>query len=103
MLEFPFAAMAKGKLQNHKRIQIAMWKSRCMSQPGTYRRRSTVVFLVVLAVIAMFVLISNSDFVLEPRTSPANACINNLREIDAAKNEWMLKHNAKTNDTVTLD
>jgi len=35
--------------------------------------------------------------------SSANACINNLREIDAAKNEWMLKHDAKTNDTVTLD
>jgi hypothetical protein len=25
------------------------------------------------------------------RTSPANACINNLRQIDAAKNEWALE------------
>jgi len=40
--------------------------------------------------------------VREPWTSPANACINNLREIDAAKNQWMLEHNAKSNDIVTL-
>jgi hypothetical protein len=33
-----------------------------------------------------------------PRTSPANACINNLRQIDAAINEWALE-NKKTNGT----
>lgn len=40
--------------------------------------------------------------VKEPWTSPANACINDLREIEAAKKEWALEHNAKTNDAVAL-
>jgi hypothetical protein len=30
------------------------------------------------------------------------ACINNLRQIDAAKNEWALEHNAKSNGVVTI-
>jgi hypothetical protein len=73
-----------------------------MSQPAK-QRRSPLVFVIVLAVIAILVLIFVPNFVREPWTSPANACINNLREIDGAKEEWMLKHNAKTNDIVTLD
>ena len=32
-------------------------------------------------------------------TSPANACINNMRQIDGAINEWALE-NGKTNGTV---
>ena len=35
-------------------------------------------------------------------TSPANACINNLRQIDAAINEWALV-NGKTNGTVVTE
>jgi hypothetical protein len=41
------------------------------------------------------------NFVCDPWTSLGDACINNLRRIDAAKNEWALIHNAKTNDLVT--
>jgi hypothetical protein len=34
-----------------------------------------------------------------PNTSPANTCINNLRQIDGAISEWALE-NGKTNGTV---
>jgi hypothetical protein len=37
------------------------------------------------------------------RGGKSNACINNLRQIDAAKNEWALEHNAKSNDVVTVN
>jgi len=37
------------------------------------------------------------------RGGKSNACINNLRQIDAAKNEWTLEHNAKSNDVVTVN
>ena len=30
-----------------------------------------------------------------------NACINNLRQIDAAKNQWALEHNKTGDDTPT--
>jgi hypothetical protein len=34
---------------------------------------------------------------------PANACINNMRQIDYAKQEWASEHNAKLGDVVTVD
>jgi hypothetical protein len=37
-----------------------------------------------------------------PNTSPANTCINNLRQIDAAKSEWALEK-GKTNGTVATE
>ena len=36
-------------------------------------------------------------------SSPANTCINNLRQIDAAKDEWALERNAKLGDVVTTN
>jgi hypothetical protein len=48
---------------------------------------ATVIFLCFLAIY----VISN-NFVHEPWTTPANACINNLRQIDAAANQFALEH-----------
>jgi len=57
--------------------------------------------VIAAAVIGLFALIAIPNFVREPCTSSGNACINNLRQIDGAKEEWVLEHNAKTNDVVT--
>jgi hypothetical protein len=57
---------------------------------------------VVVCLLGLFALVAIPNFVNEPNTSPANACINNMRRIDAAKIEWALEHNAKTNDIVTV-
>ena len=62
-----------------------------------------VIFLIVAASICLFAFMIIPNFVREPVTSPANACINNLRRIDAAKERWELEHHAKTNDVVTLN
>jgi general secretion pathway protein G len=48
--------------------------------------------------IPMMMAIAIPNFVKARATSQANACINNLRQIDAAKNEWALENN-KTNGT----
>ena len=61
-----------------------------------------VYFIVVIAVVGFFYFVF-IDGGYTRRTSPYNACINNLRELDAAKEKWVLEHNAKTNDLVTLD
>jgi hypothetical protein len=59
---------------------------------------------VITAVLLCFIaLLGIPNGVRDPWTSPANACINNLRRIDAAKEAWALQHNAKTNDIVTID
>jgi len=60
-------------------------------------------FIIVGAIFLLFALLAIPNFVRDPWTSPANACINNMRQIDAAKNEWALEHNAKSNDVVTIN
>ena len=60
-------------------------------------------FIIAGAIFLLFALFAIPNFIREPVTSPANACINNMRQIDSAKNQWALEHNAKTNDTVTLN
>jgi len=59
--------------------------------------------IITIVVVCFLVFVAIHNGVGEPRTSPANACINNLREIDAAKERWTQEHNAKPNDFVTLD
>ena len=51
----------------------------------------------------MMMAIAIPNFVKARTTAQTNACINNLRQIDAAKMQWALE-NSKTNGTiVTLD
>jgi len=60
---------------------------------------------VVVCLLGLFALIAIPNQVSDGRNGPgekSNACINNLRQIDAAKNEWALEHNAKSNDIVTI-
>lgn len=56
-----------------------------------------------MVLLPMMMAIAIPNFVKARNVSMQNACINNLRQIDAAKNEWALENN-KTNGTpVTVD
>jgi hypothetical protein len=71
---------------------------------GNLKTSSFVLRLVLVgAGVSLFALLVVPNYVRDPWTSPANACINNLRRIDGAKSEWELEHNAKTNDLVTIN
>jgi competence protein ComGC len=50
-------------------------------------------------VIPLMMAIAIPNFVKARDTAQMNACINNLRMIDAAKNEWALENNKKSTDT----
>ena len=67
------------------------------------RNRIWLAVVLVVAVIGILALIAIPNFVRDPWTSPASACINNLREIDGAKERWVWEHHAKKNDVVTLN
>jgi len=60
-------------------------------------------FVIVGVIFLLFAVLAIPNFVRDPWTSPDNACINNLRQIDSAKNQWALEHNAKSNDIVTIN
>ncbi len=58
--------------------------------------------MIVVAIIGLLAAIAIPNFVKARATSQANACINNLRQIDAAVNQWALENKKTSNTTVAL-
>ena len=54
-----------------------------------------------LFMIPLMLAIAIPNFVKARDTAQTNACINNLRQIDAAKQQWALENNKKSSDTPT--
>jgi prepilin-type N-terminal cleavage/methylation domain-containing protein len=62
--------------------------------------------MIVVAIIGLLAAIAIPNFVKARATSQANACINNLRQIDAAVNQWALENHKTTGSgapTLTTD
>ncbi len=57
--------------------------------------------MIVVAIIGLLAAIAIPNFVKARATSQANACINNLRQIDAAANQFALETKKKTGDAIT--
>ena len=57
--------------------------------------------MIVAALIGLLAVIAIPNWVHARTTSQTNACLNNLRQIDAAKNEWALENRKKTGDVPT--
>jgi prepilin-type N-terminal cleavage/methylation domain-containing protein len=55
--------------------------------------------MIVVAIIGLLAAIAIPNFARARTTSQANACINNLRQIDGAKQTWGLEHNVIPNAT----
>ena len=52
--------------------------------------------MIVVAIIGLLAAIAIPNFVKARTTAQANACINNLRQIDGAKEQYMLENNTTT-------
>jgi prepilin-type N-terminal cleavage/methylation domain-containing protein len=57
--------------------------------------------MIVVAIIGLLAAIAIPNFIKARATSQQNACINNLRQIDAAINEWALETGQSSGATVT--
>jgi prepilin-type N-terminal cleavage/methylation domain-containing protein len=57
--------------------------------------------MIVVAIIGLLAAIAIPNFVKARATSQANACINNLRQIDAAANEFALEQHKTTGNTIS--
>jgi competence protein ComGC len=55
-----------------------------------------------VVMIPLLLAIAIPNFVKARDTAMQNACLNNLRMIDGAKNEWALENNKKAGDTPTV-
>jgi prepilin-type N-terminal cleavage/methylation domain-containing protein len=66
------------------------------------RRRlgfTLVEIMIVVAIVGLLATIAIPSYVHARTNSQINACINNLRQIDAAKQEWALEQGKTTGDT----
>jgi prepilin-type N-terminal cleavage/methylation domain-containing protein len=57
--------------------------------------------MIVVAIIGLLAAIAIPNFVHARTTAQQNACINNLRQIDGAKQEWALENKAASTATPT--
>ena len=57
--------------------------------------------MIVVAIIGLLAAIAIPNFVKARATAQANACINNLRQVDAAANQFALEKGKKTGDAIT--
>ena len=55
--------------------------------------------MIVVAIIGLLAAIAIPNFVRARETAQQNACINNLRQIDSAKQQWALETRQGTNAT----
>ena len=55
--------------------------------------------MIVVAIIGLLAAIAIPNFVRARTTAQMNACINNLRQIDSAKQQWALETRQATNAT----
>ena len=58
--------------------------------------------MIVVAIIGLLAAIAIPNFVKARATSQQNACINNLRQIDAAANQFALEQKKTTGATITF-
>lgn len=72
------------------------------SGPARAKRSSLAVWLALVFVILLLTAIAVPNFVKARVTASKSACINNLRQIDGAKNSWALEHKL-TNGAPVLD
>lgn len=57
--------------------------------------------MIVVAIIGLLAAIAIPNFVHARTTAQQNACINNLRQIDGAKQEWALENKANATSSPT--
>lgn len=71
-----------------------------MQLKHTRRNGFTLVeIMIVVAIIGLLAAIAIPNFVKARTTAQKNACINNLRQIDGAKEQWALENKKTTGDT----
>ena len=56
--------------------------------------------MIVVAIIGLLAAIAIPNFIKARATSQTNACINNLRQIDGAIQQWALENNKSGTDSV---
>ena len=73
-----------------------------MNTSSTRQSAFTLVeIMIVVAIVGMLAAIAIPNFVKARQTAQTNACINNLRTLDSAKQQWLLENKKESSYTPT--
>lgn len=75
----------------------------CLTVANSSQSYANAIFLPAAAVVGAMSAIAIPNFVKARQTSQENACINNLRQIDGAKQQWALEKGKTATDVPTWD
>ena len=122
VMEIQKQAIAGQGAQDSSQAQLAWVKSLFSANDATYsysvgvntpdgcltigngnQSAAALVLLPAVAVMGGLAAIAIPNFVKARTTAQQNGCINNLRQIDAAENQWALEKGKKTGDVCTED
>jgi competence protein ComGC len=101
---FSIFAAIPGVICGHKALSKIKYSGGAVSGQGLAIAGLVTGYLGIawaIFVIPMMLAIAIPNFVKARDTAMQNACINNLRMIEAAKNEWALENNKKNGDKPT--
>ncbi len=57
--------------------------------------------MIVVGTIGLLAAMALPNFIRSRQTAQANACINNMRQIESAKEQWALENNQNVGDVIT--
>ena len=80
-------------------------KGNVVMQKNTNRKSgfTLVEIMIVVAIIGLLAAIAIPSFLSARNQSRKNACINYLRQIDSAKEQWAMANNKNDGDSVAMD
>jgi hypothetical protein len=104
LLCFSILAAIPGVICGHKALSRIKHSSGALSGQGLAIAGLVTGYLGIawaILVIPLMIAIAVPNFIKARDTAMRNACINNLRQIEAAENQWAMENSKTTKDTPT--